>query len=252
MTSHSALPHNLPLWQASLGWSPTAEQQQQFQQLYEALLAGNQQLNLTRITTPTAFWEKHLWDSLSGIAPWLAPSDWANSDWANPVQQVIDIGTGGGFPGLPIAIAQPHWQLTLLDSTRKKIQFLQLLAAQLGLEQTAFLAERAERVGQDPQYRGRYDLALVRAVGPASTCAEYALPLLAVGGTAVLFRGQWTATDTPALAAAIAPLGGTLLEVKALTTPLTHGPRHCLYLRKQTPSQPAYPRSVGIPAKHPL
>ncbi|MEO0455698.1 MAG: 16S rRNA (guanine(527)-N(7))-methyltransferase RsmG [Cyanobacteria bacterium P01_A01_bin.114] len=248
-----SLPINLTVWQKSLRWSPTTDQQQQFQQLYEGILVGNQQFNLTRITEPDEFWEKHLWDSLSGIEPWLTdePPDWL-PQFSQPAPRIIDIGTGGGFPGLPAAIAQPHWHVTFLDSTRKKIQFLETLATQLQFAKTAFVAERAETIGHHRDHRGRYDIALVRAVGPASTCAEYALPLLNEGGIAVLFRGQWSDTDSQNLAKVLPPLGASLTEVQAFVTPLTQGMRHCIYLQKTGMTGVQYPRAVGIPAKQPL
>ncbi|MBE9080059.1 16S rRNA (guanine(527)-N(7))-methyltransferase RsmG [Romeria aff. gracilis LEGE 07310] len=248
MASIPQLPAALDRWQQTLNWQPTAQQQALFQQLYEQICLGNQRLNLTRLTEPSDFWEKHLWDSLSGIAPWLNPNQTAPS----PVQTVIDIGTGGGFPGLPVAIAQPAWQVTLLDATRKKIQFLETVSQTLGLERVQGLAERAETVGQRADYRDLYDLALVRAVGSASTCAEYALPLLRLGGYAVLFRGQWTEAEGQALAAALIQLGGTQTALRSWSTPLTQSQRHCLLIQKTAATAETFPRAVGIPAKAPL
>ena len=245
------LPANVEIWQQTLQWQPTEQTQRLFQALYEQILAGNRQLNLTRLTTVDDFWEKHLWDSLSGIAPWLMPEkpDWAKSV---EVEKVVDIGTGGGFPGIPVAIANPTWNLTLVDSTRKKIQFLSTLCASLQLPQVACLAERVEALGQASAHRSQYDLALIRAVGSAATCAEYAIPLLKIGGIAVLFRGQWQAADTEALQPALTTLGSQLLQLRSWSTPLTQGVRHCLYLQKMTATDNQYPRAVGIPAKEPL
>ncbi|MBF2000898.1 MAG: 16S rRNA (guanine(527)-N(7))-methyltransferase RsmG [Synechococcales cyanobacterium M58_A2018_015] len=237
------LPSANELWQETLGWHPTQDQQAQFQRLYEQILAANQSLNLTRITEPADFWEKHLWDSLRGIQPWI------NTERS---LRVIDIGTGGGFPGVPVALARPDWTVTLLDSTRKKINFLRTLVADLGLSQTELLVERAEQAGHLPQQRGCYDLALIRAVATATVCAEYALPLLKVGGTAVLYRGQWTTEEATALANAAQILGGTLDGTAVFTTPLSHAVRHCLYLKKQSPTPDTFPRPVGIPTQKPL
>lgn len=242
-TTGEKLPSANELWQDTLGWHPTPDQQAQFQRLYEQILAANQSLNLTRITEPVDFWEKHLWDSLRGIQPWI------NTELT---LRVIDIGTGGGFPGVPVAVARPDWTVMLLDSTRKKINFLRTLVADLGLSQTELLVERAEQAGHLPQQRGRYDLALIRAVATATVCAEYALPLLKVGGTAVLYRGQWTTEEAMALAKAAQILGGTLDTTAAFTTPLSHGVRHCLYLKKQSPTPDTFPRSVGMPTQKPL
>jgi len=230
-------------WQETLGWQPTAAQNRQFELLYELILAGNRQLNLTRITDVQEFGEKHLWDSLRGVAQLLS---------VPALLKVIDIGTGGGFPGLPVAIARPDWQVTLLDSTRKKMTFLQTLLTPLGLDQVRTLCDRAESVGQHPDHREQYDLALIRAVGPAAVCAEYALPLVKVGGLAVLYRGQWQLVDTEALRPAVRQLGGQIETLEAFKTPLSHSDRHCLYLRKLTPTPPQLPRPVGVPAQNPL
>ncbi|MGB3199888.1 MAG: 16S rRNA (guanine(527)-N(7))-methyltransferase RsmG, partial [Nodosilinea sp.] len=175
------LSFNSDRWQASLGWQPTDAQQQRFQQLYEAILTANQQVNLTRITTPDDFWEKHLWDSLQGVAPWLSDPQAAESGL-----KVVDIGTGGGFPGLPAALVFPHWAIALMDATRKKIAALEFVCESLAIANVSFLAQRAEQVAHQPIHREAYDLALLRAVGPVNTCAEYALPLLQLGGQAIL------------------------------------------------------------------
>ncbi len=249
------LPEMSAAWQETLNWQPTAPQQAQLQHLYELIVAGNRQLNLTRITEPTEFWEKHLWDSLRGIAPFLkaeslslrSPTEAESSPF-----KVIDVGTGGGFPGIPVAIARPDWQITLADSTQKKIAFLDTLVQALGLEQINTLASRAEEMGQRRQHREAYDLALVRAVGPASVCAEYVLPLLKLEGQAVLYRGQWSAEETDALRPAVAQLGGAIVAVEAFTTPVSQSVRHCLYLQKVAPTPAEFPRAVGIPGKQPL
>lgn len=237
-----ALSH-LGTWQESLPWQPVPEQHRQFQRLYELILAGNRQLNLTRITAPDEFEEKHLWDSLRGVISLLQ---------SPPSQQVIDIGTGGGFPGIPVAIARPDWQVSLLDSTRKKIAFLHQLILDLGLENVGTLCDRAEKVGQDAQHRESYDLALIRAVGPAAVCAEYALPLVKLGGLAVLYRGQLQPEETQALEPAVKLLGGQIEQVEGFKTPLSNSDRHCLYLRKLSPTPIQFPRPPGIPVQQPL
>jgi 16S rRNA (guanine527-N7)-methyltransferase len=255
------LPEMSAVWQETLHWQPTPYQQQQLQRLYELILDGNRQLNLTRITEPTEFWEKHLWDSLRGIAPFLKEEEGRRQEEkelnssliSHPSSfKVIDIGTGGGFPGIPAAIACPDWQVTLLDSTQKKITFLQTLATTLGLENIKTLVNRAEDVGQLPQHREAYDLALIRAVGSASVCAEYALPLLKLEGQAVLYRGQWTVEDTEALRPAVAQLGGAIAAIEECSTPVSQSMRHCLYLRKEARTPEEFPRAVGVPGKQPL
>lgn len=248
---NSGLPRRADLWQTTLDWQPGDDLWRQLEQLYHGILEGNRQLNLTRLTTPDDFWEKHLWDAYSGLWPWLVPD--APRDWAVPaVTRAIDIGTGAGFPGLPAAIAQPQWQVTLLDSTQKKVRFLAELADQLGLTGVRAIAERAECLGHQPAHREQYDLALLRAVGSATTCAEYGLPLVKVGGIAVLYRGQWSHEEAQALRQAAGNLGASVLATQAWTTPLTQGQRHCVYLRKNRPTPDAFPRAVGIPTKQPL
>ena len=236
------------VWQKTLDWKPTAEQQQVFQQLYQQILTGNQQLNLTRITEPTDFWEKHLWDSLRGIRN----LGWVDQNSTVPAQKVIDIGTGAGFPGVPLAIAQPTWSVTLLDSTRKKVQFLQMLVETLQLVNVQPLVERVEAIGHHPQQRESYDLATVRAVAAAPICAEYALPLLKRGGLAILYRGQWTDAEMESLSAATTKLGGKVEAVEKFVTPLTGGERSLLYLRKVEATPKEFPRAIGIPVQKPL
>lgn len=258
------LPTHEDLWKQTLGWSPSPEQQTLFQNLYEQILDGNTRLNLTRITEPEEFWEKHLWDSVSGLAPWLAAQDDFEDSEASSTQneplRVIDIGTGGGFPGIPAAIALSpivgSIDLALVDSTRKKILFLQELSQKLKLRshhiKTNCQAIRAETLGQQTARRETYDLALIRAVGPAATCAEYALPLLKIDAQAVLFRGQWSAEDTEALLPVLDLLGGELIDLQSWQTPITEGQRHCLFVHKIAPTPDDLPRAVGVPGKTPL
>ncbi|WP_250121332.1 16S rRNA (guanine(527)-N(7))-methyltransferase RsmG [Chroococcidiopsis sp. CCMEE 29] len=242
-TDTPLLPEMSQLWQQSLNWQPTTQQQRQFQCLYELILAGNRQLNLTRITDPLEFWEKHLWDSLRGIAPLLEgrgieeqgeQGKITNSSFIlHPSSfKVIDIGTGAGFPGIPVAIALPDSNVILLDSTRKKITFLNTLITQLGIQNMNTLIGRAEIVGKQPQHRQTFDIALIRAVGSASICAEYALPFLKVGGLAVLYRGNWTTDETETLQTTVKQLGGVIEAAEGFTTPLSQSIRHCVYLRK--------------------
>jgi 16S rRNA (guanine527-N7)-methyltransferase len=244
------LPSMVDIWQQTLNWQPTTEQQKQFQQLYELIIEGNRQLNLTRIIDPEEFWEKHLWDSLRGIAPLLSGEiDLAVSS-ASPA--FIDIGTGAGFPGIPVASVLANCQITLLDSTRKKITFIEQILSELSLNNAKTLVGRAEEIGQQPQHRERYDVALIRAVGTGSACAEYTLPLLKNKGLAVIYRGNWTEEETTALENAVEQLGGVIESIEKFTTPLSSSIRHCLYLRKVSNTPAKFPRAVGVPTQKPL
>lgn len=242
------LPEMPDIWQQTLNWQPTTQQQAQFQRLYELILEGNQKLNLTRITEPQEFWEKHLWDSLRGIAPLL------QNDGLEEVTSpaFIDIGTGAGFPGIPAAIAIPHCQMTLMDSTRKKVAFLEQVVSGLGLANVKTLTARAEEIGQDTQHRQQYDVALIRAVGTASVCAEYTLPLLKQGGLAIIYRGTWTEEETTIMENASQQLGGVIESIDKFTTPLSNSIRHCLHLRKIANTPSKFPRAVGVPTQKPL
>ena len=240
----SVLPSMNQVWSQTLDWQPNDTQEQLFQQVYQEVLAGNRLQNLTRITDPADFWEKHLWDSLSGIV--------GIEEILSHKLQIIDVGTGAGFPGIPLAIAFPHWHITLLDSTRKKINFVNELIAKLGLNNATGIIARAEELGRIPGDRSSYDLALVRAVSKPSVCAEYSLPFVKKGGLAILYRGHWHEDDTRSLAAAAAKLGGKIELIHPWGTPLSNGVRHCVYLRKHSATSKKYPREVGVPEKQPL
>lgn len=243
----TVLPELASVWQTTLQWQPREYQQQQFQRLYQEILLGNRQFNLTRITTPKDFWEKHLWDSLAGLA-----EIGLNNQTKDQQVKAIDIGTGAGFPGIPIAIAFPNWQVTLLDSTRKKVLFLETLLARLELKNVTTLIGRAEEIGRQLSHREAYDIAFVRAVGPASVCTEYAVPLLKIGGLAILYRGHWSEEDRSTLQSAVEELGSQIKSVRELSTPLSESIRHCVYVQKSLSTSAQYPRPAGVPSQQPL
>jgi 16S rRNA (guanine527-N7)-methyltransferase len=241
----SKLPQMSEIWQQTLNWQPKEQHEQQFQRVYQEILMGNRQQNLTRITTPIDFWEKHLWDSLSGIVG-------LDTDYFAQQLKVIDIGTGAGFPGIPLAIAFSQWQITLLDSTQKKIIFLNTLIAKLNLNNAKAIVARAEALGQAKSDRETYDLALIRAVSKASVCAEYSLPFVKVGGLAILYRGHWSEEDTANLKSAVSQLGSEIELIYPWETPVSKGVRNCIYLRKHSATPQKFPREIGVPEHQPL
>ena len=241
------LPEMNSVWQETLNWQPTIKQKQQFQKLYELIIVGNKKLNLTRITKPEEFWEKHFWDSLRGIQFILE-----NQVHWQEEKKVIDIGTGAGFPGLPVAITIPQYAVTLLDSTRKKINFIETILTDLNIKNALTITNRVEQIGRLFQYREIYDIALLRAVAPTLVCAEYALPMLKIGGIAILYRGNLTTNEQANLLEIIKLLGGKIESIEGFNTPLSNSIRHCIYLRKVGKTPVNYPRSVGIPSQKPL
>lgn len=240
-TSAASLQNFFAQWPATSSWSPTEGQCQQMQNFYDLVRLANRSLNLTRILEPDAFWEKHLWDSLH---PLLTQSPWTG--------EAIDLGTGGGFPGLPIAIAYPECRVTVVDATIKKINFIRSSLGTIPLSNVRALVDRAETIGRHPEHRHKYDLVTLRAVAQVTVCAEYSVPLLKIGGQALLYRGHWSDGETTALASAAQQLGARVAAVTQFVTPLTQGLRHCIYLEKVAPTPDAFPRAVGIPTQKPL
>lgn len=245
----------MDVWEQTLNWQPSPQQQQQFQRLYELIVEGNRQLNLTRITNPEDFWEKHLWDSLRGIK-FLISAQKEREEREEGVEgeeiKIIDLGTGAGFPGIPAAIIVNNCTINLVDSTKKKINFIDSILPKLNLNNVKATTCRAEEIGRDSKHRENYDIALIRAVASASACAEYALPLLKPGGLAVIYRGSWTEEENIGMENAVKQLGGKIESIEQFNTPLSQGDRHCLYLRKIGNTPAKFPRAVGVPSRHPL
>lgn len=207
----------------------------------------NQKLNLTRLVEGPDYWIGQVFDSVWPLQPWLTAAQGSNGF------AVVDVGTGGGFPGLAIAIALPHTHLTLVDSVGRKLEAVGAMARELGLSNRVELrCERAEKTGRDPRCRGRFQLAVARAVAPAPVVAEYLVPLLAAEGTALLYRGLWSATDQQQLCKISNLLQVQISQPIALELPEGRGQRHVISLTPRGPCPSLYPRAVGIPAKQPL
>lgn len=230
-----------------LGWQPQAAQLQQLQALQEQLLQWNSRLNLTRLVEGDDYWIAQVFDSLWPLVPLL------QSPAAEQPLQLIDVGTGGGFPGLAVAIALPQAQLTLVDSVGRKVEAVRAMAEALGLgERVRLRCERIERSGQSSHCRGRFDWAMARAVASAPVVAEYLVPLLARGGRALLYRGQWQASDQEELERALQPLRAHIETQQRLELPADRGVRHALVVTADAPCPRQYPRPVGVPSKQPL
>jgi 16S rRNA (guanine527-N7)-methyltransferase len=235
------LPMMLDKWQATTGWQPSVLQLRQFQNFFDLVGLANKSLNLTRILEPVEFWEKHLWDSLQPLV--------TRPELQGPV---IDLGTGGGFPGLPIAIYRLDWAVTVMDSTAKKISFIESGLATLELQNVQTVVDRTETLARNPRHREQYQLATIRAVAEAAVCAEYAVPFLTIGGTAILYRGRWSEAETVALTNVVQQLGAKITEISQYVTPCTQSERHCIYIRKEIPTPVKFPRAVGTPSQKPL
>lgn len=234
-----------------LGWQPSPEQQHQLCQLQVELRLWNSRLNLTRLVEGDDFWVAQLLDSLWPVAPLLRDQQQAGSG-ANPLR-LIDVGTGGGFPGLALAIALPAARLTLVDSVQRKIEAVRSMALALGLgPRLEFCSDRIEKLGRSSTWRGQFDLAVARAVAPAPVVAEYLVPLLNSNGQALLYRGQWSAADQLQLEAAAQTLNAKVHAVQACELPAGRGQRHAITLIPTAACPRQYPRAVGLPAKQPL
>lgn len=206
------------------------------------LLETNKQFNLTAIKEPDEAWSRHILDSLTLIALLAELPKGA---------RVIDVGSGGGLPGLPLAIVMPHLKFTLLEATGKKAEFLRTTIEALGLKNAAVLLGRAETVGQSGTHRERYDVAVARAVGPMAVIAELAVPLVSIGteeapGRVLLIKGQKAEEELAAAKQGLYELH--VLHTGTVQTPT--GRIVVLEKRRKTPAK--YPRKDGEPKRAPL
>jgi 16S rRNA (guanine527-N7)-methyltransferase len=203
------------------------------------LLEANARLNLTRVVEPDAVARLHLLDSLAAL-PLLPES----------VGRALDLGSGGGVPGIVLALARPSVRWTLVDSVRKKADALRSFVEVLGLANVEVLAERAELLGRGPS-RESFDLVAARACAALPVLAEYALPLLRVGGTLVAWKGQMSADELAAGAVASATLGGGAPEERPTGIPAL-GDHRFVLVEKLRPTDARWPRRPGEPARRPL
>ncbi len=233
-----------------LGFSLTPEQVAQFERYYQELVAWNQRMNLTRITDYQEVQTKHFLDSLAGL-PLIAEELGESVPPARSLK-AVDVGTGAGFPGIPLKIAWPELALTLLDGTGKKVRFLRHVVEALGLSGVEVVQGRAEELGRRPPHREGYELVLARAVAPLNTLVEYLLPLTQVGGYVMAYKGPGVAQEFMAARKAIATLGGETVRFAPVKVPFLAEERRILLIKKVRPTPPAYPRGQGLPRKKPL
>ncbi|MFN8454446.1 MAG: 16S rRNA (guanine(527)-N(7))-methyltransferase RsmG [Anaerolineae bacterium] len=225
------------------GLSLTDAQLNTFERYLQELLAWNERVNLTGITEPAEIVTKHFLDSLS-VYPALQDLP--------PTVSLIDVGSGAGFPGIPLKIALPQLRVTLLEATGKKTAFLQHLIQSLNLTGASVVTARAEEAGQQPQQRERYEVAIARAVAGLPVLAEYMLPLVKVGGRVIVQKGQDPADEVKQAASALRILGGKVAQVLPVTVPGLDAQRHLIVIQKIKATPKAYPRRPGVPAKKPL
>lgn len=224
-----------------MGIALSAAQLDQFETFYRELLIWNEKFNLTAITERAEVVAKHFLDSLTCLQA-ISPLPAA----------VIDVGSGAGFPGLALKIAQPDIRLTLVEATGKKVQFLQHVVNTLELKNVTVLHHRAEEAGRLPAHRGRYQLAVARAVAPLPVLAEYLLPLVEVSGWMLAQKGADPAAEIAAAANALGILGGKYARTLPVQIPNLEAARHLVLIKKIKPTPPQYPRKAGTPAKKPI
>ena len=231
----------------SWGLELSEEQLQAFQTYYEELSTWNARYNLTAITGRRQVQIRHFLDSLSCL---LILDSYFSSDLPPP--RLIDIGSGAGFPGMVIKIFRPDWDLTLVDSVRKKVQFLEHMVQELQLNKVTILRARAEALGQDPVYREQSDVAVGRAVADLPVLAEYLLPFCQVGGMMLAFKGPKVKAEVQRAQLAISTLGGRVAEVREVDVPDLGEARYLVVVKKIAPTPAPYPRKAGVPGKKPL
>jgi 16S rRNA (guanine527-N7)-methyltransferase len=211
--------------------------------LYEReLLDWNMRFNLTAIRDPHEIHIKHFLDSLTCV---LVMRESA-------VGRLIDVGTGAGFPGIPLKIVYPKLQLTLVESVGKKAEFCRHLVNIMALPGVEVVQERAEVLGQDQNYREQYDWAVARAVAILPVLSEYLLPLVRVGGCMLAMKGESGPAEAHSAEHASRLLGGHLRQLLPITLPGVVEERYLVVIDKVAATPTAYPRKVGIPAKRPL
>lgn len=228
----------------SLGITLSEKQLGQFYQYYELLIEWNKVMNLTAITELDEVISKHFIDSLSLIR--------AVKDLSGLHSSVIDVGTGAGFPGIPLKIAFPELKMTLLDSLNKRIKFLNEVIEKLGLDKIETIHGRAEDYGRDVKYREQFDFCVSRAVANAATLSEYCLPFVRVGGCFVPYKSGRIDEELETGRKAIRALGGDIEEIIRFELAEAEADRALVVIKKVEKTGKRYPRKAGVPSKEPI
>lgn len=226
----------------ALGVVLTPDQVAQFAQYEALLLQWNARVNLTAVRDAEEIRVRHFLNSL------LVSSVTGSLEG----QRLVDVGTGAGFPGLPLKILYPTMQLTLVESVAKKAAFLEAVVDALALKDVTTVVERAETVGQDPAHREQYDWAVARAVAELRVLVEYLLPLCRVGGHACAQKGISAPEEVAAALDAVQMLGGKAPELAATAVADGEQGGYLVTIEKVKPTPEKYPRRAGMPAKRPL
>lgn len=227
----------------SLSIALSDRQTEQFVAYYEMLVKKNKVMNLTTITDPDEVFLKHFIDSLSLVkACGLADAELS----------VIDIGTGAGFPGVPLKIAFPNLKVTLLDSLHKRVDFLKEVIDRLQIDGIEAIHGRAEDFAGPDQLREKFDLCVSRAVANLSVLSEYCLPYVKIGGRFISYKSEKAAAEIAGAERAFAILGGRIEKEVSFTLPGSDIYRDLVVISKRKATPPAYPRKAGTAAKKPL
>jgi 16S rRNA (guanine527-N7)-methyltransferase len=220
-------------------------QLEQFEIYFRELVSWNRKINLTRITDYEEVQVKHFLDSLTVTLALKAPDDGGTLN-------IIDVGAGAGLPGLPLKIVLTDTELTLLEATARKAEFLEHMMKILGLDKVEVVNGRAEEIAHNPQYRERFDLVLSRAVAPLPALVELTLPFGRIGGCLVAPKKVDIKEEIEKSRKAVEVMGGVLREVRPVELEGLDDGRCLVVIDKIKPTPPQYPRRPGMPAKRPL
>jgi len=211
-------------------------------QFVDLFIEKNKIINLTKINSQKEFLIKHILDS-------LFVGKYAEIE---PNMRVADLGTGGGLPGIPLAILNPDTRFTLIDSVQKKIRCIREFVGKLGLKNVICLSDRLESIGHNKQYRGQFDVVIARALAPMPVVLELALPLVKIGGIFAAMKGPGYVSELDGAKNAMEQLNIGLPKIEKYELPENMGTHFLLMFSKNNPTHDIYPRHVGIPSKKPL